>query len=346
VTTILTQGATGITAIVETDTVFNIWSPLAVIRCGNKAEPYYILNFLRSKNFQEAVTLNWSFGTQQNIGMGVIENLTVLLPPNVEQQSIAIFLNHETAKIDNLIAEQQQLIKLLKEKRQAVISHAVTKGLNPDVPMKDSGVEWLGEVPEHWDVKRLKYKFRLLTEKSVQSENTIALENIESWTGRFIYTESLFEGSGVNFDNGDILFGKLRPYLAKVFHCENEGEAIGDFFVLRPSKDTNSQFAQYQILNSDFIAIVDSSTYGTKMPRVNWEFFSNMVISSPPIDEQQQINHFLKVDISKFENLDQEAKSIINLLKERRSALISSAVTGKIDVRNFVPSQPNVEAVV
>ncbi|WP_212577518.1 restriction endonuclease subunit S, partial [Vibrio parahaemolyticus] len=110
----------------------------------------FLLNYLRSDSFQKSVQLSWTFGTQQNIGMNTLENLTVCFPPFEEQQKIANFLNHETTKIDTLIAKQEKLIELLKEKRQAVISHAVTKGLNPDAPMKDSGVEWLGEVPEHW----------------------------------------------------------------------------------------------------------------------------------------------------------------------------------------------------
>jgi type I restriction enzyme S subunit len=146
---------TGITAIVEDRTDFNIWSPLAVVRCGEDAIPHFVLNFMRSRNFMEAVTLYWSFGTQQNIGMGVIENLSCTLPPLSEQIGIAAFLDQETAKIDELVAEQQRLMELLKEKRQAVISHAVTKGLNPNAPMKSSGIEWLGDVPEHWGTRTI-----------------------------------------------------------------------------------------------------------------------------------------------------------------------------------------------
>jgi type I restriction enzyme S subunit len=117
---------TGVTAIVETDIEFNIWSPLAVIRCGEVSLPRFVLNFMRSKNFQEAVTLNWSFGTQQNIGMGVIENLAVTVPPLEEQQIIAAFLDSETAKFDTLTAEANRAIALLQEHRSAMISAAVT----------------------------------------------------------------------------------------------------------------------------------------------------------------------------------------------------------------------------
>jgi type I restriction enzyme S subunit len=115
-----------VTAIVETDIEFNIWSPLAAIRCGKKSLPHFVLNFMRSRNFQEAVTLNWSFGTQQNIGMGVIENLSITVPPLAEQHAIAAFLDTETAKFDTLTAEANRAIALLQERRSALISAAVT----------------------------------------------------------------------------------------------------------------------------------------------------------------------------------------------------------------------------
>ena len=154
---------TGVTAIVETDEEFNIWSPLAVIRCGDSSDPYFVLNFMRSRSFQEAVTLSWSYGTQQNIGMGVISNLAVTVPPQEEQQAIAVHLDRETSRIDGLMEKKTRFIELLREKRQALITHAVTKGLDPSVKMKDSGVEWLGEVPGHWAVKKLKYLCRVQT---------------------------------------------------------------------------------------------------------------------------------------------------------------------------------------
>ena len=263
--------------------------------------------------------------------------LKVPIPFADEQSAIAAFLDRETGKIDTLVAEQEKLIQLLREKRQAVISRAVTKGINPAAPMKDSGIEWLGEVPEHWKVARLKYKLRLLTEKTERREHPIALENIESGTGHFIETETEFEGEGIAFEQGDILFGKLRPYLAKVYLVEIAGEAVGDFHVLRPVGDVVGRFAQYQIISGNFIAIVDSSTFGAKMPRVAWEFMGNMPFVTPPLEEQKAIATFLDRETAKLDALTAVAQRGIELLKERRSALISAAVTGKIDVRTFSP---------
>ena len=146
---------TGVTAIVDTDIEFNIWSPLAVIRCNDAMNSFFVLNYMRSHSFQEGVSQNWSFGTQQNIGMGVIGDLHVTAPPLDEQKAIANYLDRETTRIDDLIAKKTRFIELLKEKRSALITHAVTKGLDPNVKMKDSGVEWIGEVPEHWRLIRL-----------------------------------------------------------------------------------------------------------------------------------------------------------------------------------------------
>ncbi len=192
---------------------------------------------------------------------------------------------------------------------------------------KDSGVEWPGEVPEHWDVKRLKHILRLLTEKTDRRENAVALENIESWSGRFIQTETTFEGEGVAFEQGDILFGKLRPYLAKVYLAETSGEAVGDFHVMRPTKNTVGRYAQYQILNREFIAIVDGSTFGAKMPRASWDFMGGMVLAAPPIPEQQTIAAFLDRETAKIDALIAEQQRLIELLKEKRQAVISHAVT-------------------
>ncbi len=202
-----------------------------------------------------------------------------------------------------------------------------TTKYKPYPAYKESRVEWLGKVPEHWKVKRLKYNLRLLTEKTDRRENPIALENIQSWSGRFIPTETVFEGEGVAFSPGDILFGKLRPYLAKAILTEFSGEAVGDFFVMRPSQDVNGNFILYQILNKEFISIVDGSTFGAKMPRVSWEFMSGMILAMPPDDEQHTIAAFLDRETAKIDTLIAKQERLIELLQEKRTALISHAVT-------------------
>lgn len=192
---------------------------------------------------------------------------------------------------------------------------------------KDSGVEWLGEVPDHWEVKRLKRCLSLMTEKTSRRDYPVALENIESWSGRFIETESEFEGEGVAFAPGDILFGKLRPYLAKAYLAQTNGEAVGDFHVLRPKEEISGRYAQYQILNQDFISIADSSTFGAKMPRVGWEFMANMGFLAAPTSEQIAIATFLDRETAKLDNLIAKQEKLIELLQEKRQALISHVVS-------------------
>lgn len=192
---------------------------------------------------------------------------------------------------------------------------------------KDSGVEWLGEVPAHWDVKRLKHNLRLLTEKTDRRANPVALENIEGWSGRFLPTETEFEGEGIAFDKGDILFGKLRPYLAKALLAEAAGEAVGDFHVMRPQAGVHARFAQYEILNRSFIDIVDGSTFGSKMPRASWEFVGSMPLPTPPYAEQTAIATFLDRETTKIDALVAEQEKLIALLQEKRQAVISHAVT-------------------
>jgi type I restriction enzyme S subunit len=192
---------------------------------------------------------------------------------------------------------------------------------------KDSGVAWLGEVPGHWEVKRLKHSLSLLTEKTDRRTNPVALENIESWSGRFIATETEFAGDGVAFMQGDVLFGKLRPYLAKVLLADSEGEAVGDFHVMRPNDAIAPRFAQYQLLNRTFIDIVDGSTFGSKMPRASWEFVSSMPLVIPPMAEQTAITAFLDRETAKIDALVAEQEKLIALLQEKRQAVISHAVT-------------------
>ena len=262
-------------------------------------------------------------------------NVYLVEPPKSDQQKIVAFLDTETTRIDNLIAKQEKLIELLEEQRKSIISHAVTKGLNPNAPMKDSGVEWLGEVPESWVEQKIKFISKLINEKTSEKSNVIALENIESWTGKYIETESSFESDAVKFKKNDVLFGKLRPYLAKVYLVENQGEAVGDIYVLRPNKLIHPQFLKFFMLSEKFIDYVNSSTNGTKMPRANWDFIGCISIFLPHIKVQHEIVEYLESAVLKIELIINKQISLIEKLKEYRSSIISHAVTGKIDVREF-----------
>ena len=338
---------TGVTAIVETDIEFNIWSPLAVIRCGREALPRFVLNFMRSKNFQEAVILFWSFGTQQNIGMGVIENLSVTVPPVEEQQTIAAFLDRETGKIDALVAEQEKLIELLREKRQAVISHAVTKGLNPKAKMRDSGIEWLGDVPEHWEVKRLKTISPFIAVGIVVNPSEYVSEDGLP----FIYGGDITEGKiafeasrritdadsrrneKTRLSAGDLLTVRVgAPGITAVVPPECEGGNCASVMLVRKG-GFNSQWLCYAMNDKTVRYQVEVVQYGAAQEQFNISHAVNFWIATPPNEEQSAIAVLLDREIAKLDALTAEAQRGIELLKERRNALISAAVTGKIDVR-------------
>lgn len=300
---------------------------------------------LKSYGYQEYIKLTAFGGAQPNISDVGMVGYRTTVPSLQEQSRITSFLDHETAKIDNLIDKQKQLIELLKEKRQAVISHAVTKGLNPDVPMKDSGVEWLGPISQHCIITKLKYLTVLKTEKTVSNNiRYVGMENISSGTGKFLSKDEMTpEGNSVSFECNDVLFGKLRPYLAKSWLATFSGICSSEFLVLQPKK-IHSRYLNYYLLTNEFIKQVDSSTYGSKMPRANWDFISQLPVPTWTYKESKAIAVYLDNLTAKLDCLLEKQNQQVNLLQERRTALISAAVTGKIDVRDWVaPDTQDVE---
>lgn len=192
---------------------------------------------------------------------------------------------------------------------------------------KESGVEWVGRIPSQWNLKKLKYLAPLVSEKATEKTNPIALEHIQSWSGKLIETNSEFEGDGTKFKAGDILFGKLRPYLAKVYLTVTDGEAIGDFHVMRPINSSYGKFLRSLMLTSDYISTVDASTYGAKMPRASWDFTSNLPLPFCSETEAEKIANFLDHETAKIDTLIAKQEKLIELLKEKRQAVISHAVT-------------------
>ena len=284
-----------------------------------------------------SIVISWGYGGgQPNISQDLIKSIRVPCPSLPEQTAIASFLDEKTSQIDNLISNKQKLIELLKEERSAVINNAITKGIDPNVEMKPSGIEWLGDIPQHWQVKKLKYVANLRDELIEDSDLKIAVENIEGGTGKLINIseEKMFEGSLSKFLKGDIVFNKLRPYLHKVYYAENNGGLYGELLVLYTKGEVISELLYYILFSKSFIDLVDSSTQGTKMPRANWnEFISQQLIpfSKDEFEQRKIINH-IKEKTSKIGAIISKIEREIELMKEYRNALISEAVTGKIKV--------------
>lgn len=317
----------------------------AVIRPNEYLCKGYAAYCLRAKGFiNEVVSLSVGVSYPAINATDLVGIKIPSLPFN-EQAQIANFLDHETAKIDTLIEKQQTLIQLLKEKRQAVISHAVTKGLNPDAPMKDSGVEWLGEVPEHWIVMQ----FRRITSLSQglqipQSErlHEPSKNNVEYITIKSIHAGDTLEhreyinkpSLRVQCDYDDVLLartgatGEVITGVKGAFH--------NNFFKIDYSEKITKDFLvnmlKVQELKSHLLMLAGTTT----IPDLNHGAFLSTAIALPSLKEQEKICVEISRMSEKYNLLLEVALKQVKLLQERRTALISAAVTGKIDVRGWV----------
>ena len=193
---------------------------------------------------------------------------------------------------------------------------------------KDSGIEWFGAIPIHWTLSKAKHMFHLVTDNVTDPAlPKVALENIESGTGKYIKTESDFMGEGVEFKPNDILFGKLRPYLAKVYKAEFPGQSVGDIYVFRGYNDQFPDYLKYLLLSQPFISVVDGSTYGAKMPRANWDFISHLLLPNPPKEEQKAIASYLESKVSQIDIIIAEKEAMVEDLQSYRKSIITEAVT-------------------
>ena len=217
--------------------------------------------------------------------------------------------------------------------------------LKPYPAMKDSGVEWLGDVPKHWTTERFKSSMHNIVEQTTERRGTglyVALEHVESWTGRLRHAglDVSFDSQVKCFRSGDVLFGKLRPYLAKVTRPTSDGICVGEFLVLRPRhSNATAPYMEQQLRSKPIIDAVNSSTFGAKMPRADWQFMGGMSIALPPLPEQAAIVRFLDHADRRIRRYLRAKQQLITLLEEQKQAIIQQAVTGQIDIRTGKPYQ-------
>lgn len=306
---------------------------------------YYQLN--RSPYF-----LMFNDGSNQtHLSNDAYKKYPVLLPSTIEQVQIANFLDYETAQIDTLIDKQQTLIQLLKEKRQAVISHAVTKGLNPDAPMKDSGVEWLGEVPEHWEVGR--YKFctsRIVVGIAEAATHAYAETGVPILRSTNIKEEGL-DTSGMLFIKKEFAESNSSKYLYENDIITVRTGYPGTSAVIPEALDKSQCFtnliatpkeSMLSIFLSEYLnshtgkAYFDLLGWGSAQKNISVPILQNIPIAWPDKTEQARIVSYLQQQRERYTKLVSKGEKQVELLKERRTALISAAVTGKIDVRGWV----------
>ena len=281
-------------------------------------------------------------------------------PSPEEQTQIATFLDHETAKIDRLIEKQQALISLLKEKRQAVISHAVTKGLNPHAPLKDSGIEWLGQVPAHWEVSYIKYNASLAGRIGFRGYTTNDL--VDEGAGAITLSPSNFDGGNLTFEKKtyiswrkyhespeiklqaeDIVMVKTGSTLGKIGFVDQVSEpmTINPQVVIFKNVTLRPRFLFYFLGSPLIQSNVKISNTGGTMPTMTQECIGNYPVLVPSEKEQDAIVANLTERCGKIDMLLMKTDSALTLLQERRTALISAAVTGKIDVRHWQPPAPS-----
>jgi type I restriction enzyme S subunit len=290
------------------------------------------------------------WGTQLNLNTDTIGSIRIALPPSNEFNQILSFLDQETAKIDDLIAEQQRLIELLKEKRQAVISHAITKGLNPDAPMKPSGIEWLGDVPAHWETWKLAHAYSVIGSGTTpRSDNSDYYEGGSiPWINTGDLNDGDLEECGKRITDRALAdHSSLKIYPAGSLLIAMYGATIGKLGILRFPATVNQAccvFAGSSPINSNFMFYwflglrqqILSLATGGGQPNVSQDILRALRVACPDKEEQMSIAEFLDCETTKLDTLTTEAQRAITLLQERRTALISAAVTGKIDVRGFI----------
>ena len=334
-----------------------IVSPAYLIFSFNKkiCAPKFFKYFLRDKGVVDQFMIaSMSVGTiQRQVKWHLLKTIQLSIPSLIEQNTIANFLDTETARIDNLITKQEKLIELLEEQRKSIISHAVTKGLNPNAPMKDSGVEWLGEVPEHWMTPSSKHLLEIpITDGPHETPNFVD-DGVP-----FISAEAISKGK-IDFDKkrgyitpelNAIYSKKYSPKIEDIYMVKS-GATTGKVAMVETTEEFNiwSPLAVFRcnknkVLPKFLLAVFNSShfydalvlnwSYGTQQ-NIGMGVLSNIEIPCPSLKEQAEIIQHLDAQNTKFDKLINTQSQLIEKLKEYRSTIISHAVTGKIDVREF-----------
>ena len=327
---------------------------LHIVRCGSELDKKFAFYLTLGDGFRKLGEAEmYGAGGQKRVPASFIANLKHLIPPLAEQRAIAAFLDRETAKLDALVGQKERLIELLQEKRAALISRAVTRGLDPDAPMKDSGVEWLGEIPGHWEARRLKYLAGKIgsgkTPKGgaevyvddgimlIRSQNVhfgglrlTDVAYIDDWT------DSEMPSSRVR--EGDLLLNITGASLGRCCVArlgESEANVNQHVCIVRPDQQQdNPSFLAYSIESDSVQDQIFNNENGVSRDALNFEQIGDMVLARPAVvEEQRAIASYLDRETAKIDALIAKVREAIERLKELRAALISATVTGRIDVR-------------
>lgn len=360
---------TGNIAIVDTHKTFTIWSPLAVFRSNvQKMLPRFLYRILESNYFKKGVELSWSFGTQQNIGMGVLSNLSVICPLTNEQKAISKFLDDKCAQINEAIRIKERQIELLKEHRQITIHNAVTKGLDKNVPLKDSGVDWIGEIPKHWEIKRLKSFIQNLeggvsvnaSESESADGNSIGvLKTSCVYTNRFDARENkkVFSSDinrvACNVRKGAIIISRMNaPELVGASGLvmeEHPNLYLPDRLwqtIYNDEIEFSKAWLSHILICPGFRQHISMFINGSSpsMKNISKGDFLSMPIPVPAIDEQDEIASYINIAIQKTDQAISLKTQQITQLKTYKQSLINDVVTGKIRVPQLKEKEAEIEA--
>ena len=314
----------------------------------------YINSFLyfciSNQKFKKDILLGADGSAQENISNTKIENMYIPFPLLTEQQKIALFLDTKTQQLDKAIKQKEQLIKLLKERKQIVINEAVTKGLDKTVTMKDSGVEWLGEIPKHWEVKKIKYLGKFINGYAFNSNEFVEegirvmkISNIQTmktdWTDSSYISEKYYDKlKQFRVNENDLVFALTRPIISTGIKAtiikDTEKILLNQRnTMLKPNSIVYIKWLYFIILNNDFIQIFDNLIDKTgQQPNISTKDIENIEIPLPHKDEQKQIVEYIENQTSKIDNAIDLQQKQIDKLKEYKTSLIDSIVTGKVRV--------------
>ena len=323
---LFTKAATiGKTAIVK-DEVFMVWSPLAIIKADyNIVDNRFLYHILNTDNLIKDVILHGSNNTQINVGMRELEAAIIPLPSLLEQQRIADFLDRKCAEVDEMIGLQEQIIEELKAYKQSVITETITKGLNPNAPMRDSGIEWIDTIPHHWVVRKMKSLIDLKSGSNLTSEQIFDKDD-----GYPVYGGNGIRGTYSEYSNeGDyVLIGRQGAL------CGNINYASGKFWVTEHALVCYPKEAlDIQWLGESLRAMnLNQYSLSAAQPGLSAERIKNLYMIVPPLTEQQAISDYLDEKCADIDSLIQTKQAKIDSLKEYKKSIIYEYVTGKREV--------------
>ena len=344
------NGTIGVPKVVNWEEPFSFFVSLAALRPSKKINVKFLEYIFWSKHIDEQINAGGKKNTITNLHLDRIKEFYLALPNLSTQTAIANFLDRETRRIDALIAKKQRLIEILKEKRTALITHAVTKGLNPDAPTKDSGIDWLGEIPEHWEVWKVSHGYKTFGSGTTPKSDNF--DYYEEGEVPWITTSELRENY-IRQPRNKITHEALRDYPSLKKYPPGTlliamyGATIGRLGMLDIDATVNQAcfaFANSRIFSNRFVfywlqiarPILISESFGGGQPNLNQDFLRKLKIPIPEMEEQNEIANYLDKETGFIDNVIRSTQQSITKQQEYRTALISAAVTGKIDVREAV----------